>query len=423
MSSGQQRPDGLRRSLSRRDAVAIGMGSMVGAGLFAVWGPATSAAGRWVLVALAIAAVVALCNALSSAALAARYPSAGGTYVYARERLGPLWGYLAGWCFVVGKSASCAAMALTVGAYLVPDQARVVAVVAVVAVTGLNLLGVTRSARVSEVVVAVVLTLVIALAATLVLRLAGALGPLAEPEAGTDAGGGVLGALQAAGLLFFAFAGYARIATLGEEVRDPERSIPAAVAIALVAVTATYLVVAVLVLRVLGVSGTATTTAALADVADRLWGSGAAPVVAVVAAGAAVGALLNLLLGVSRTGLAMARDGHFPRVLGTIGVTRGVPWVAELAVAVVILAVVLVVDLRGAIGFSSFGVLLYYAVANASAWTLRGDWRPAGVVPVLGLVGCLVLAATLPAASVLAGLLVLAAGLLWYIVRPRLARP
>ncbi|MBA2696376.1 MAG: APC family permease, partial [Actinobacteria bacterium] len=273
VSAGQQGPDELRRSLGQRDAVAIGMGSMVGAGLFAVWGPATSAAGRWVLVALAVAAVVALCNALSSAALAARYPSAGGTYVYGRERLGPRWGYLAGWCFVIGKTASCAAMALTVGAYLVPEHARVVAVLAVLAVTGLNLLGVTRSARASEIVVAVVLTLVVALVVTAVLRLTGADGPLPGPTTAT-VDGGVLGVLEGAGLLFFAFAGYARIATLGEEVRDPARTIPRAVVIALLAVAATYAVVGVLLLQVLGVAGTAGTAAALSDVADRLWGSG-----------------------------------------------------------------------------------------------------------------------------------------------------
>ena len=122
----------LQRTLGLSDAVTIGLGSMIGAGVFAVWGPATASAGGLVLVALLIAAVVAVCNALSSAALAARYPSAGGTYVYGRERLGPFWGYLAGWCFVIGKTASCAAMAMVVGAYLVPDAARQAAVMAVV---------------------------------------------------------------------------------------------------------------------------------------------------------------------------------------------------------------------------------------------------------------------------------------------------
>ncbi len=322
---------------------------------------------------------------------------------------------------MVGKTASCAAMALTVGAYLAPQHARVVAVLAVLLVTGLSLLGVTRSARVSELIVAVVLTVVLALVLTALLRAGGWISAVPASRVGTlgTVDVGARGVLRGAGLLFFAFAGYARIATLGEEVRDPERSIPRAVVIALAAVTLIYAVVGVLVLRVLGVSATARSTAALSDVAGVLWGSGVTPAMAAVAAAAALGALLNLLLGISRTALAMARDAHLPEVLSTVGAVRAVPWVAELTVAAVVLAVVLVVDLRGAIGFSSFGVLVYYAVANACAWTLRGDWRLAAVVPVHGLIGCLVLAASLPLSSVLSGLAVVGLGLLWYAVNRR----
>jgi basic amino acid/polyamine antiporter, APA family len=398
----------LRRTLGLRDAVAIGLGSMIGAGLFAVWAPATAAAGRWVLLSLLLAGAVALCNALSSAALAARYPSAGGTYVYGRERLGELPGFLAGWCFVVGKTASCAAMALTVGAYAVPGHERVAAVTAVLLVTALNLAGVQRSARASEVVVTLVLAV---LAGLVVARLVGG---------ASDGGGtgvvevGPTGVLQAAGLLFFAFAGYARIATLGEEVRDPARTIPRAVVLALSCVALVYAVVGLLVLDVLGVAGTATSTAPLAEVAERVWGGQAGWVLRVAATAAALGALLNLVLGISRTSLAMARGGHLPRALRRVDRRRGVPWVAEVVVGSVVLAVVLVADLRGAIGFSSFGVLLYYAVANAAAWTLRGDWRLARTVPVVGLLGCLVLVVTLPAASVAGGLAVVGAGLGWY---------
>lgn len=250
-AGGGARPHpGLRRTLGLRDAVTIGLGSMVGAGVFAVWGPAAASAGGWVLLALLLAAVVAVCNALSSAALAARYPSAGGTYVYGRERLGEVWGYLAGWCFVVGKTASCAAMAMTVGAYLAPGAERVAAVVAVLLVTGLNLAGVHRSVTASAVIVAVVLS---ALGGVAVAALWPRDGESAWDVGLVVSGGhGLLGVLQAAGLLFFAFAGYARIATLGEEVREPERVIPRAVVLALSTVLGVYLVVGLVVLGVLG---------------------------------------------------------------------------------------------------------------------------------------------------------------------------
>src|SRR5690606_21371385 len=219
---------GLRRTLGVGDAVVIGLGSMVGAGIFAALAPAARAAGSGLLLGLAVAAVVAYCNAASSARLASRYPASGGTYVYGRERLGPFWGYLAGWSFVVGKTASCAAMALTVGLHVWPDQAGAVAVAAVVALTTVNYLGVQKSALLTRVIVAVVLAV---LAAVVVAATTSAEADAHRLDLGSDIT--ALGVLQAAGLLFFAFAGYARIATLGEEVREPARTIPRAIPIAL----------------------------------------------------------------------------------------------------------------------------------------------------------------------------------------------
>ncbi|MDV9177057.1 APC family permease, partial [Streptomyces sp. W16] len=251
---------GLKRRLDVSDAVVIGLGSMIGAGIFAALGPAADAAGSGLLLALALAAVVAYCNATSSARLAARYPQSGGTYVYGRERLGDFWGYLAGWAFVVGKTASCAAMALTVGAYLWPGQIHVVAVAAVVALTAVNYTGVQKSALLTRVVVAVVLAV---LAAVVVTALTSARADSARLDIGPDTTVG--GVLQAAGLLFFAFAGYARIATLGEEVRDPARTIPRAIPIALGITLAVYTLVAVAVLTLLGPRGLADAAAPLSD--------------------------------------------------------------------------------------------------------------------------------------------------------------
>ena len=411
----------LQRVLGLRDAVTIGLGAMVGAGVFAVWSPAASAAGGMVLVALAAAAVVATCNALSSAALAARHPSAGGTYVYGKERLGEVWGYLAGWCFVVGKTASCAAMAMTAGAYLVPGTEKVGALAAVVLVTALNVVGVRRSVSATRIILSVVVCALLGVAVAAMWPRPG--GALLQPGQVLGAGeGGVLGVLQAAGLLFFAFAGYARIATLGEEVHDPARTIPRAVVLALGSVLALYLLVGVVVLGVLGPQATAASDAPVAEAAALAWGSGWAWVVRVSAGLAALGALLNLLLGISRTTVAMARDGHLPRRLATMTGASSLPRTAEVTVGLLVLVVVLVGDLRGAIGFSSFGVLLYYAVANAAALTLVGDWPAAPWVPALGLLGCLTLAATLPPGAVLSGLVVVGLGIAAYGLRA-LLRP
>ncbi|MGA5422919.1 APC family permease [Streptomyces lavendulocolor] len=398
----------LRRSLGVFDAVVIGLGSMIGAGIFVALGPAAGAAGSGLLLGLALAGAVAYCNAMASARLAARYPASGGTYVYGRERLGPFWGYLAGWAFVVGKTASCAAMALAVGSYVWPGHAHAVAVAAVVALTALNYGGVQKSALLTRVIVAVVLAVLVAVVVT---SLGSGAADAGRLELGDDVSAG--GVLQAAGLLFFAFAGYARIATLGEEVKDPARTIPRAVPLALGIALVVYAAVAVSVLSVLGAAELAGSVAPLADAARAAGADWLVPVVRVGAAAAALGSLLALVLGVSRTTLAMARDGHLPRTLAAVHPRFQVPHHAELAVGLVVAVVAATADVRGAIGFSSFGVLVYYAVANASAWTL-GSGR---VLAVAGLAGCLALAFALPLSSVLAGTAVLAAGAVMYAVR------
>ncbi|MFG3407654.1 APC family permease [Streptomyces sp. NPDC048142] len=412
-STSGSAPEELRRTLGVPDAVMIGLGSMIGAGIFAALAPAARAAGSGLLIGLALAAVVAYCNATSSARLAARYPASGGTYVYGRERLGEFWGYLAGWSFVVGKTASCAAMALTVGSYVWPGQAHAVAVAAVVALTAVNYAGVQKSAWLTRVIVAVVLAV---LAAVVVAALTSGTADAARLDVGSDAT--VSGVLQAAGLLFFAFAGYARIATLGEEVRDPARTIPRAIPIALGITLVVYAVVAVSVLTVLGPDGLADAAAPLSEAARAAGADWLVPVVRVGAAVAALGSLLALILGVSRTTLAMARDRHLPHALAAVHPRFKVPHRAELLVGAVVAVAAATGDLRGAIGFSSFGVLVYYAVANASAWTLTPDeGRPNRLIPAVGLAGCLVLAFALPVSSVVSGAAVVALGAAVHAVR------
>ncbi|MGZ4485723.1 MAG: APC family permease [Nocardioidaceae bacterium] len=409
MNHDPSRP-ALARRLRTGDAVVIGLGSMIGAGVFAAFAPAAAAAGAGLLVGLAVAAGVAYCNATSSAQLAAQYPTSGGTYVYGRERLGQWWGFLAGWGFVVGKTASCAAMALTFAAYAAPAPwQRPVAVLAVVALAAVNYRGVTRTARLARVIVAVVL---VALAVAVAAGLAGDGADLHRAAPVVDPAHGWYGVLQSAGLLFFAFAGYARVATMGEEVRDPERTIPRAIQVALALTVAVYAVVAVSLLAVLGPGGVARTAAPLVAMVDAGSWAWAVPVVRVGAAAAALGALLALVAGVGRTTLAMAREGDLPGWLAAVHPRYRVPHRAEVAVAAVVSVLVLAVDLRGAIGFSSFGVLLYYLTANLAAYTQGSDRRRfPRPLQVLGAVGCAVLVVTLPLSSVLAGLGVFAAGI------------
>jgi APA family basic amino acid/polyamine antiporter len=407
----------LARRLGVRDAVVVGLGSMLGAGVFVAFAPAVAAAGGLgMLVALALAGFVAFCNATSSARLAARYPESGGTYVYGRERLGDFWGFLAGWGFVVGKTASCAAMALTIGAYLWPAHPRPLAIAATVVLTGVNLLGIGKTATVTRILVALTL-LVLAL-------VVGAGLPYAQGTHIVHGGLSWTGVPAAAALLFFAFAGYARVATLGEEVRDPERTIPRAIPLALGIVLLAYAIVGAVALAVLGGADLAHASAPLADVV-RAAGLTALSWVVRAGAGIAVtGVLLALVAGVSRTTLAMSRRRDLPGVLDAVHPTSRVPHRAEIAVAVAVLVLVSVGDIRSAIGFSSVTVLVYYAIANASALTLARDRRrrlPGRTLAVLGLIGCVGLSVSLPWHTTVTGFGVLALGAAGYWLRHTLS--
>jgi APA family basic amino acid/polyamine antiporter len=396
----------LERRLGTGDAVLIGLGSMVGAGIFAAFGPAAAAAGSGLLVGIVVAGFVAWCNATSSAQLAAQYPESGGTYVYGRERLGPWWGFAAGWCFVVGKTASCAAMATTVGSYLLPDSsvgARSVGIVVVVALTAVAARGITRTAQLTRVLVGC--SVAVLLLCSLFMLNGG------SEHSGVLPGSTPYGVLQAAGLFFFAFAGYARIATMGEEVRDPARVIPRAIVISLALALLLYLLVGAAALHAVGAGALASSRAPLVTAVRAAGPEWAVPLVVVGAVLASVGALLALLNGIGRTGLAMGRRGDLPRRLATV--TDGVPRHAQLVVGAVVVLLVATLDLRGIIGFSSFGVLLYYAIANTAAYTQdREHRRWPRWLQVAGVAGCLVLAATLPWQSVVVGVVVLGAGLL-----------
>ena len=405
---------------------------MIGAGVFAVFQPAAEIAGAGMLVGLVTAAVVAFCNAASSAQLAAQYPSAGGTYVYGREVLGPWWGFAAGWSFLIGKTASSAAMAMVFAAYAVPDPwARPVAVAVVVLLVTVNLFGITRTALLTKVIVVPVLALLAVVVASGVLggAVAGATGAIVPEslqswlgagaewrDSGTNTGSpsataGALAVLQSAGLLFFAFAGYARIATLGEEVRDPARTIPRAIGIAFAVVVVVYAAIGVTALGALGASGLAASDNPLVDVVTANGWAWAAPPVRVGAALASLGALLALIAGIGRTAFAMAREADLPRWLSAVHPRYSTPYRAEIAVGLVVVVLVLVADLRGVIAFSSFGVLLYYFVANLAAFRQeRSARRYPRAVNVLGALGCAVLVVTLPLPAVLTGALVVLAG-------------
>jgi APA family basic amino acid/polyamine antiporter len=401
----------LQRHLGIPGAAAIGVASMLGAGIFFVWAPAAEAAGSGLLIALGIAAVLAGLNALSTTRLAVIHPVAGGGYVYAGAYLGPTPAFVAGMLFLFGKTASVAAIAGVAASYLWPAAAGPLAAALVLGLAAINAAGIRATAVTSAVVAAVVVVFLVTVLTTAAADL--------PPTPDLRAQGGVLGVLQAAGLTFFAFAGYARVATLAEEVRDPARTLPRAVLLAVSLVLLLSAATAIVLLLSLGPERLAASSSPVAEIAAAGWD----PAVRIVAGVACLGALLGVLAALSRTGLAMARGGDLPGLLAWIWPRTSAPVAAEVAVAVIGAAAALLLDPVLLIGASACAVLGYYAMIHLSS--LRAPvgspiWR---VIAVAGLAGCAVLSLTAPLPSLLATLGVLGAALAARaIIRSRRAR-
>ncbi len=406
----------LARRLGTADAVILGLGSMIGAGVFTVFAPAAAAAGTGLLIGLLVAGAVAYANATSSAQLAALYPVAGGTYVFGRERLGPFWGFLAGWGFLLGKLASCTVAVLTVGRYAAPSHARPVAVAVALLVTAVNYTGVRKTLLATAVLITLVLASLAVIVAGSFLGGAAEPGRLVSGWRVTD----VRGVLASAGLLFFAFTGYARVATLGEEVRSPTRTIPRAIPLALGVTLAVYLLVGIAALMSLGPARLARSSTPLADVLGAGTWDRLIPLARAGAVLAAGGVLVSLLAAVSRTAFAMAAGGDLPGWLDAVHRRYRVPYRAEIAAGAVVAVLAGTVGLTEALEFSAFTVLAYYAITNAAALTLPPERRrwPRWVAA-FGLIGCIVVAATLPPASALPGLGALVIGAVIHATRHR----
>lgn len=413
---------GLQRRLGVAGAIVIGLGAMLGAGVFFVWAPAHVLAGEWLWLALLLAAIVATCNALSTAQLAMQHPVSGGAYAYGRAEVSPTVGFAAGWLFLTGKTCSAAAIALVAASHLLPGAQVPIAIVAIVALAALNAFGIRVTAWVSAVIVVVVLASIAVAVGWWALggepssgygwvAHAPPSGAVFSPDGASDFGfvGGMgvpgfatgpLGVLQAAGILFFAFAGYARMATLGEEVRDPKRTLPLAILGALGAVLVVYSVVAV-----------ATSTAfrdaifpPLTPVADLVGQPVLHIALLFVGALACLGSLMGILAGLSRTSLAMARDRELPTALAHIWPRSNAPVRAELALAALAIVLVLVAPPAVLVALSSTSVLAYYGIAHVASLRLRArgeGWLPVAV-SVVGLALCVLLVVTLPWWGVLA---------------------
>lgn len=417
-------PTELRRDIGVFGAMMMGMGSIVGTGVFVSIGIAAEVAGPSVLLAIFLASLVAICNGLSSAQLAANHPVSGGTYEYGYRWLSPRLGFTAGWMFVCAKSASAATAALGFAGYLLHvaggSQANWLLPVSLITLGGLTivaLMGISRSNTANIVIVgATLLSLAFFVVAGFPTAVAHAnehfSSFLALPEGGA-------GLLQATALMFVAYTGYGRIATLSEEVKDPRRTIPRAVIVTLIASMTLYVAVAFVGLETVGAKAYGEATrqevASLEVIASQFQIPGAGMILAIGAITAMLGVLLNLLLGLSRVVLAMGRRGDMPAAMAAVSARTSVPWVATCVVAAIIGGLVLLRDVRLTWSFSAFAVLIYYALTNLCALRLRPEQRLFPIWPAwCGLAACLFLAFWVDWLIWLTGLGLVAMGLCWH---------
>lgn len=432
------RPSGGRAELARvlgvPGAVLMGLGSILGTGIFVSIGIAAGVTGPSVILAVVAAAAVATFNGLSSAQLAASHPVSGGTYEYGYRYLNPMLGFVAGWMFLCAKSASAATAALGFAGYILVAAGAstatyrvALALVGVVVLTAIVSGGISRSNRANTVIV--ILTL-LALAGFVVFGLPSAVAGVSDHLdtffAGNGEGSGLSGFLHGTALMFVAYTGYGRIATLGEEVHDPRRSIPRAIIVTLVATAATYALVAFVAVASAGAGGLAEATkqaaAPLEVIARGFETPGVAWLVAAGAVTAMLGVLLNLLLGLSRVVLAMARRGDMPALFARVDAKSSSPVAAVLLVGVVIAGLTAIGSVKTTWSFSAFTVLVYYALTNLAALRLPPEARlyPRWIAGA-GLVCCLGLAFWVEPAIWAAGLSLIAAGLAWRAVARRVS--
>lgn len=413
MSSAGARA-GLRRELGLLDAVGIGFGAVVGAGVYVVIGIAAGIAGPALLLALVIAGAVAAANALSSAELAARYPESGGTYEYGYNLLNPWLGFIAGWMFLASKTAAAGTVAIGLGSYLelvAPRlEARWIAVVAIVFFTVVNYFGIKRSSRLN-------LGIVAFSTGALVLLIVMGIPHIERANFEPFAPRGWQSVFQASALLFFAYTGYARIATLGEEVQNPARTIPRAILITIGGAIVLYAAVAVVAVGITGAERLSSTAAPLAIVS-----TGAGPpwlrlIVFAGALAAMLGVILSQILGLSRMIFAMARRGDLPSALATVHSRHDVPSRAVVVTGAVAAIVAATGALSTVASAAAFTILIYYGIANAAALKLPAEERLySPVIPILGLVGCAALAISLPLRVIAIGVIVLLAGVVFRIL-------
>lgn len=411
----------LARTLGLLDATSIGIGAIIGAGIFVILGLAVGMAGPAIFLSIIVSAVAALLTALSYAELSTAIPKEGGVYSFAREAISPLAGFMTGWLFMFGNVVAGSAVAIGFAGYFsawfpsIPVGATA-ALVCLVA-TALNLRSVKGSSSVNNAIVALKLAVLFAFVLF-------GLSHIRPENYVPFMPGGLGGVLGGASLFFFAYGGFGRITTVAEEVKDPKRTLPQAILLAIGVSTIVYILVGLVAVGVMPYLALSSSGSPIAD-ASRYMMTGAGWLTTAVIIGALLstfGVVLTSVLGVSRVFFAMARNGEFPKSASEIHGRFQTPHVAVIATGVIMSAIAYSGNLRAVAEISNFALLFYYAMSNIAAIQLRActSLKPTfktpfyPLVPALGVLSCLVLLFFLGSGAWIIGASVIVLGLAYY---------
>ena len=378
--------DNFSRTLTLRNSIFLGLSSMIGAGLFVNIAPTAKAASYSSIIGLIMASSVAFANASSSAQLARLYPQTGGTYLYAKNILGKISSLIAGYSFIIGKSISCIAIALTLGNYLMPENPKFSAILLVVIVTLINFFGLKKTSSIAKwFVYSVVLILGFYIFSIITTESFNLQIPITE-------GLTFKSFVVSSSIWFFAFTGYSRLATFGEEVKNPEKIIPQAILRGLGITVIVYLSVSWVTLGIIKPTVIANSLTPLKVAFDVSRFSEFSFLITICSTIATSSVLLALLPGVSRVLVAMARDKNMPAIFKTIHPVHNSAYIADISVLAVVVAGVLYLNVIDAIKLSSFFILIYYSITNLSTLKLPKNKRLFPIFyPIYGLTSCLML--------------------------------
>lgn len=414
---------GLRRALGLLDATAIGVGAIIGAGIFVVLGVAIGYAGPSIIVSIIIAGLVASFTAFSFAELGSAIPKEGGAYAFAFELISPAVGFVVGCLWLFAQIVAGATISLGFAGYFVAIfpifSIKAVAVMAALILTGLNLIGIKQSTTVNSI-------LVIIKIAILSLFIGFGIPQIHPQNFSNFCPNGIFGVLQGAGFIFFAYLGFGRISTLGEEVKNPEKNLPMAVLIALIVSLVIYVLTGLAAAGLQDYQILAESGSPIAEAAKATGNFGIVVAISFGALIATVSVLLTNLLGLSRVAFAMARNGQLPKSIATVSPRFGTPYISILAMGTLLTVLAYALDLKEAAAITSFAILCVHLTVNLSAIRLRKKmFGSAGfrvpfypVIPSLGLLSCILLMFSLPPESwVIPAVVVIISGGIYLLVR------